>query len=225
MPLSNDEYFVDFRLNLPEHASEKPSTLNRLMYDDLDDGLKSAFDMRTIRNVVVRQLKPEGHGLIHELFNRLNSGGISLTPPEIRWCMYDSKFYKILHKVNTRPQWRRFVGSSTPDLHMKDVEMLLRGLAMLVSGESYSPPFAVFLDKFSSDAMSFEEDQLYQIEQLLNSFLDNNKDLPGNIFQKTPGRFSAALFESVFVAACLESYSAGRNTARQVDKKRDETEK
>lgn len=219
IPLSNDEYFIDFRLNLPEIVPGKPNRINRLNYDDLDDDLKSTFDMRTIRNVVVRQIKPEGHDSVHEMFNRLNSGGINLTPQEIRRCMYDSKFYKMLYEVNTRPEWRRFVGSTTPDLHMKDVEMLLRGLAMLVNGKSYSPSLAKFLNKFSDDAMSFKKDQLDQIEQLLNSFLDNNKDLPDDIFQKTQGRFSATLFESVFAAACFESYTAGRSNARSVDEK------
>ena len=218
MPLLDDEYFIDFRLNLPDNSPGKHNTLNRLMYEDLDAQLKSTFDMRTVRNVTVRQIKPEGHDSIHEMFNRLNSGGINLTPQEIRRCMYDSKFYKMLYKVNTRPEWRRFVGSTTPDLHMKDVEMLLRGLAMLVNGKSYSPSLVKFLNKFSDDAMLFKDDQLYQIEQLLNSFLDNNKDLPDDIFQKAPSRFSATLFESVFVAACFGPYSAGRKNARSIDK-------
>lgn len=216
---TNDEYFNDFYLNLPETTPGKSNQLHNLRYEDLDDKTRSTFDMRAVRNVIVRQIKPEGHDSIHEMFNRLNSGGVNLTPQEIRRCMYDSKFYKILYKANTRKEWRKFVGSPTPDMHMKDVEILLRGLAMLVNGESYSPSLAKFLNKFSDDAMSFDTDKLNQIEQLLDSFFNNNKDLPEDVFQKTQGRFSPTIFESVFVAACSESYSAGHGRVRAVDNK------
>lgn len=219
MPLSDDKYFVDFSLNLPEITPGKPNRLHQLRYRDLDDDLRSTFDMRTIRNVVVRQIQPEGHDSIHEMFSRLNSGGVNLTPQEIRRCMYDSEFYNILYKTNTRQDWRKFVGSPTPDIHMKDVEMLLRGLAMLANGESYSPSLAKFLNKFSDDARSFDENKLNQIRQLLDSFLDKNKGLPEDAFQSTAGRFSPTIFESVFVAACAESYAAGRSVARAVNEK------
>ena len=219
MPLSDDEYFVDFHLNLPETTPGKPNQLHKQRYADLDVDLKAAFDMRTVRNVVVRQIQPQGHDSVHEIFSRLNSGGINLTSQEIRRCMYHSEFYKMLYETNTRKEWRKFVGSSTPDIHMKDVEMLLRGLAMLVNSESYKPSLAKFLNKFSEDAMSFGAQKRDQIKQLLNSFLDNNKNLPDDAFQSAKGRFSPTIFESVFVAACAGPYATGHSDARVVDEK------
>ena len=209
MPLLDDEYFVDFQLNLPESTTGKPNPLHRLKYKDLDDETKSAFNIRTIRNVIVRQIQPEGYNSMYEIFNRLNSGGMNLTPQEIRWSIFGSKFYNMLYDANTWLGWRRLVGTVHPDIHMKDIEILLRGFAMLINMESYSPPLARFLDKFSHTAMSFDESRVNHLRQLFDSFLSNNKDLPNEAFFSVAGRFSPMIFESVFVIACTEAYSKG----------------
>ena len=76
---------------------------------------------------------------MYEVFNRLNTGGINLRPQEIRTSMYHSPFYDMLYRVNTTPQWRRLLRTPEPDLHMKDIEILMRGFAMLIDGPNYTP--------------------------------------------------------------------------------------
>ena len=68
---------------------------------------------------------------MYEIFNRLNTGGINLRPQEIRTSMYHLNFYEVLYSVNGNALWRKFLHSEAPDLHMKDIEILLRGFAML----------------------------------------------------------------------------------------------
>ena len=214
--LYNDEYFGDFKLYLREYTSGDSNPLDGLGYDDLDDEHKISFDMRTIRNVVVRQTDPRGHGSMYEMFNRLNSGGINLTPQEIRKCMYDSNFYKILYNANTKPEWRRFLVSPAPDLHMRDAEVLLRGFAMLIQ-KPYRPPLAKFLNDFSSVSASFDGDENTRLQKLLDSFLNNNQHLPKNAFYSSADRFSPPIFESVFVAACMDANKSRGTTAKTID--------
>ena len=206
MPLTDDTYFTDFLLELPKPAGSRQSPFHQLTYDDLDGEFKSTFDLRTIRNVVVRQTRPEGYGSIYEIFSRLNSGGVNLTPQEIRRSMFRSKFSDMLYTVNTKPEWRRLVGASKPDLRAKDVEVLLRGFAMLVNGKTYTPPLVRFLDSFSYRAKSFRQNDLDRLRQTFDSFLENNKDLPSDAFYSTTGRFSPPIFESVFAATCTKPY-------------------
>ena len=206
MPLANDDYFTDFQLELLEPEGSKPNPLHKLAYKDLPNESKSALDLRTIRNVVVRQLQPEGYGSIYEIFSRLNSGGVKLAPQEIRRCMFRSKFFDMLYTANTKPEWRRFIGAPNPDLHAKDVEVLLRGFAMLVNGGKYTPPLVRFLDNFSYAARKIESSELDRLKQTLYSFLNNNKHLPEDAFYSATKRFSAPIFESVFVAACADSH-------------------
>ena len=71
---------------------------------------------------------------MYEVFNRLNTGGINLKPQEIRTSMYHSLFFEMLYRENSKPAWRHILGNAEADLHMKDVEILLRGFAMLIDG-------------------------------------------------------------------------------------------
>ena len=206
--LADDAYFTDFRLNLPENAPDRPNRFHKRRYSELDDDYKTRFDLRTIRNIIVRQMRPQSDYAVYEIFNRLNSGGINLTPQEIRQCMYYSDFYAMLYQTNTVEQWRNLVGVKIPDTRMKDVEILLRGFAMLINGEAYRPSMGKFLNQFSYDARSFDSDHLDQLRQLLQSFLDSCRDLPTDAFHSTPGRFSPMIFEAVFVALCAEPYAA-----------------
>ena len=214
--LSDDEYFSDFRLSLPESIPGRPNRYNRLGYSSLDEDQLVLFNLRTIRHIIVRQVGPSGDDAMYEIFNRLNSGGINLTPQEIRRCAFDSKFYEVLYETNTQDTWRQLVGTTIPDIHMRDVEILLRGFAMLISGESYRPSMVKFLNLFSRQAKSFDEHRLQQLRQLLDSFLASCRDLPSNAFHSVQSRFSPMIFESVFVAVCGGPYQVEQNVEGRI---------
>ena len=85
---------------------------------------------------------------MYEVFNRLNTGGINLKPQEIRTSMYHSSFYEMLYRANSLPAWRHVLANQEPDLHMKDVEILLRAFALLIEGEKYAPSMVKFKSVF-----------------------------------------------------------------------------
>ena len=205
--LSDNAYFSDFQLALPENSPGQPNRFHKRRYSSLDEGYQTSFDLRTIRNIIVQQIHPQGDNAMYEIFNRLNSGGVNLTPQEIRRCMFNSEFYDMLYRTNTQEDWRNLVGVRIPDTHMKDVEILLRGFAMLIEGESYRPSMVKFLNQFSQQAKSFNESCVKQLHQLLQSFLVSCRNLPKDAFHSTQGRFSPMVFESVFVAACSKPYA------------------
>ncbi|MGE5297365.1 MAG: DUF262 domain-containing protein, partial [Solirubrobacterales bacterium] len=154
--LHDDEYFDNFRLKLPEIAPNQPNRFKGLSYLQLD-AHKTQFELRTIRNVIIKQNSPQGDdSSMYEVFNRLNTGGINLKPQEIRTSMYHSPFYELLYHMNSLPGWRRFLPLNEPDLHMKDVEILLRGFAMLIDGENYAPSMVKFLNQFSRKCRSHD---------------------------------------------------------------------
>jgi hypothetical protein len=94
---------------------------------------------------------------------------------------------------------------------MKDVEVLLRGFALLIDGENYAPSMVKFLNQFSRKARAHNKEQNSYLASLLNSFLEACANLPMNAFlNKRNGRFNVALFESAFVAACREPFAEKR---------------
>jgi len=199
--IDNDDYFENFRLKLPEALPNSPNKFKDLSFNTLDK-YKSQFELRTIRNIIIKQNSPSGDdSSMYEVFNRLNTGGINLRPQEIRLSMYHSDFYEILYRVNIDIRWRKLVGDNTPDLHLKDLEILLRGFALLVDGDGYAPSMVKFLNHFSRKMKSNSSENNRYYLSLIESFLDACGDLPSGVFAKY-GRFNVALFEAVFVAAC-----------------------
>lgn len=167
---------------------------------------------------------------MYEVFNRLNTGGINLKPQEIRTSMYHSDFYAMLYHANSTPGWRQLLGTQDPDLHMKDVEILLRGFALLIDRDNYAPSMVKFLNQFSRKARGHSKEQNEFLARLITSFIDACSDLPSNSFlNKKNGRFNVALFEAAFVAACATPFAemrllnskvnADRLTALEADQK------
>jgi hypothetical protein len=141
------------------------------------------------------------------VFNRLNSGGVNLKPQEIRTSLFHSNFYDMLYRINLNETWRALTPSEIPDLNMKDIEILLRGFAMLVDGESYKPSMTKFLNKFSYGAKSFSDERINYLEQLFLAFLAKVSKADSKLFHSKTGRFNISIYEAIFVAVCQRAFS------------------
>lgn len=216
--LHDDEYFQDFKLRLPEKLPGQRNELSGLDYETLGHH-RARLDMRPIRCITIKQNAPsDGDTAMYEVFNRLNSGGVNLHPQEIRTSMYHSAFYDMLNEINVEPEWRALLQSPEPDLHMKDIEILLRGFAMLMDGDGYRPSMVKFLNQFSKKCETNERDQNQRLKGLFKSFLDAMSGLPDRIFiNKANNRFNIALFEAVFTAVCRSAYDDGNVVRDRID--------
>ena len=208
---ADDTLFRDFRLWLPSQLPGRQNKLHRRTYDDLEDS-KMSFDLRPVRTIVVRQNKPSNDNTsVFEIFNRLNTGGMNLRPQEIRASLYHSDFYDALAELNLNLQWRLLLAKPEPDRHMKDVEVLVRALAMLVEGDKYAPSMIRFLNSFSKLCQSKATTETMYLKDLFESFLKKAAALPSDVFvNPMNNRFNIALLEAVFTAACGEAYREGR---------------
>lgn len=216
--LHDDTYFENFRLKLVETLPAHSNRFKGLGYATLGT-YKTQFDLRTIRNVIIKQNSPSGDdSSMYEVFNRLNTGGINLRPQEIRMSMYHSAFYDMLYKANSDTDWRLMVGDEEPDLHLKDVEILLRGFALLIDGGNYAPSMVKFLNQFSRKSRNHTKDQNEYLLKLLFSFFAACDDLPGDAFlSKKNSRFNVALFESTFAAVCSKPFSEKKLVEGDID--------
>lgn len=215
--LNDDGYFQSFNLRLHEKIPNHPNKFKGLNYSTLGD-YKHQFDLRPIRNIVVKQNTPDDHSSIYEIFNRLNTGGITLSPQEIRTSLYHSEFYNLLYEINNMQGWRRILGQSEPALHMQDIEFILRGFATLVDGENYAPSLAKFLNQFSNKCKNQRSTQNEYCRKLFESFLKACSNLPDDAFKnKRNNRFNVALYESVFTVVCEKAFAERRVVASKID--------
>ena len=220
--LHNDEYFQTFNLQLTGSLPNRENRFKGLNYATLGD-YQSQLNLRPIRNIVVKQNAPSGDdSAMFEVFNRLNSGGVNLRPQEIRTSMYHSEFYTMLYRINAESnKWRELVGAEAPDLHMKDIEILLRGFAMLVNGRNYSPSMVKFLNAFSKSCKENGRDKNEYLERLFGSFLDACAGLPPDTFKnKKNNRFNIALYEAVFAGSCKRAFAEQRPVRDRLEEDR-----
>jgi len=216
--LHNDDFFDDFKLKLSEKLPNQKNKFHGLNYSTLGD-YKIQFDLRPIRNIIVKQnTPPDDDTAMYEVFNRLNTGGINLRPQEIRTSMYHSEFYDMLYRINSDERWREILNSDEPDLHMKDIEILLRGFAMLIQGEEYAPSMVRFLNRFSRKCEAHEKSQNNYLERLFLSFLSAAEGLPSDAFINSKNnRFNVALFEAAFAATCDVAFRERRIVQGEMD--------
>lgn len=203
--LHNDDYFEDFKLKLNEASQPQKNKLHGLSYPTLGE-FKTSFDLRTVRNIMIKQNFPtDDDSAMFEIFNRLNSGGVVLKPQEIRTSLYHSKFYNHLYKLNLNKNWRILLNKTEPDIHMKDVEILLRGFAMLIDSDNYRPSMTRFLNQFSKKSRSFTPESLPYFQELFELFCNKVIEINPKMFISKSGKFSITVFESIFVALCSDA--------------------
>lgn len=201
--LPQNKIFQDFTLRLKDDAG-KESRYNGLKFATLDKDTQIKFRLRRfLRTVVVRQNKPDddNNSSMFEIFNRLNTGGTPLNSQEIRASLYYCNFYRMLVRLNNDEKWRNLLGKPTQDLHSKDIELILRSIALLDEGDNYSSKMVTFLNSFSQKSKNFSDEKIQYLNDLFISFVKSCSELKEKAFFRN-NRFSNTLFETVFIAAC-----------------------
>ena len=204
---ADDNFFSKFDLKLPSKLPEAYNKLHGRNYETLAD-LQTTLDLRPIRCVFVKQNFPQDDdSSVLEIFNRLNTKGVNLTPQEIRISLYNSDFMGMVARSNADDRWRKLIAEPEPDLRMKDVEILLRGFAMLTRSAGYSPSMTRFLNKFADEMQGESNEEIELLQMLLSSFLDACADFPAGIFGTSSRKLNISVFESVFSAVCESGYA------------------
>lgn len=205
--MQDDTYFQRFNLRLDGLVDDQENRFNGKNYKTLGDS-QMALNLATIRNMIIKPVTndDEEDGAMFEIFNRLNSGGMNLTPQEIRMSLYHSEFNVSLIKLNENEVWRNIIlGKEVVDMRLNDVEAILRTLAMVNSREDYKNTISGFLNTFSNATKLFTKEDSEFYKELWNSFMRACTEVKITDFRTGANRLSITLFESVFYAACRES--------------------
>ena len=218
--LSDNDFFQGFKLSLPVDPGFPPNALDGLDYDTLGDHRRT-FELRTIRNVIVKQASPSGHQSIYEIFSRLNTGGMNLYPQEIRMSLNPSEFLNMLARVNFADRWRALLERVDADAHLRDIEYLLRGLALLIDGGTYTPSMVTFLNRFARKcARDWSHDDVEYAESLLGAFFTSCENVGAAAFHGQTSQFTISVFDAVFVGACAAAYQRGDTEIAALDEDR-----
>lgn len=126
------------------------SDLNKKGYADLRDDVLlrddlDAFHNQTIRSVVIRSWP--NIDFLHNVFLRLNTGSVSLSPQELRQALFPGPFSDFVDTAAAESRaLRHLLWINEPDFRMRDVELLVRFLAFSFILEEYAGDLKRFLD-------------------------------------------------------------------------------
>lgn len=207
--MADDTYFQKFNLRLDGVVENQDNRFDGKNYSTLGDS-QMAFNLATIRNMVIKPVaNDEQDAAMFEIFNRLNSGGMNLTPQEIRMSLYHSKLNVELLRLNENQEWRRILGKEVIDVRLNDVEAILRVLAMSFYKEQYRATISGFLNAFSNSTKSWDDEKVNFTIRLWNAFFESATSCTAEDFRLGGNRLSITIFESVFYAACFSSIQTG----------------
>ncbi len=169
---------------------------NGKTYDELDPDDQLRLDDSIVHAVIFGQESPKDTiDSIHFVFERINSGGIRLSPQEIRNCIAEGEFTKLTLELNQHHSWRKIYGSES--LRSKDQELITRVLAFLESGEHYQKPMAAFLTNFTKQMNDAAPQKLDSLKKIFTQTSDLCWEaLNGKAFRPTR-TLNAAVLDSV----------------------------
>ncbi len=177
-------------------------------------------EQRRIRNTTIhaiifaQQKEPQDEDTsLFQVFERINTSGRTLTAQEIRNCVAQGAFNKLLIKLNNHSTWRRLFGLPQPDPRMRDMEYILRFFAL--SSENYKQStqerlsLRKFLDIYMKNHAALSEHDEAQMEQrfirsieMANEFFGNTafQNISPSDNTKYVPKFSPTIFDSLLIA-------------------------
>ena len=182
--------------------------LNKKTYKELDEILQDKIRHCPIRTITFK--KDSNHDLKFEIFERLNSGAVSLNPQELRNCIYRGSYNELLKKLAQNEDFISLVGHEPPRDRMRNVELVLRFAAFYHSTYlHYKPPILRFLNNEMIQRRNIDEQKAEEFTNAFKNTVAINKSLFGNHSFKRfyagtdkdpngywePQRFNASLYD------------------------------
>ena len=182
--------------------------LNGKKYNDLEPDLQDVVRYFKIRTITFK--KESDQGLKFEIFERLNTGSVSLNDQELRNCIYRGRFNALLKELSTDPDFTFLLGLKRPDRRMKDIELVLRFSAFYhATYLNYKPPMKNFLNLEAEKYRNIDDHAAQELRtafknacHILRSMLSRNAfkrywkgtDKHPNGYWE-PKRFNASLYD------------------------------
>lgn len=164
-------------------------SLNGARFEDMAYGRQLRFKRKSIRWIELVKISEEDR---RELFRRVNTGGVSLQPMEIRFGSLDGK---LLNLINELADSELFIElcpiSQTKEKLKQRQEMVLRFFAYRLDFDNYKKDVSGFLDNFmrkvNENKIPYDEaDYKKLFEDMLNFVKDNFQPL---FFKKSKNNY------------------------------------
>lgn len=191
--------------------------LNKKTFRDLDESHQDKIRYYKIRTITFK--KESQSDLKFEIFERLNTGSVSLNDQELRNCIFRGPYNDLLRELSEDPDFRYLLSLDKPEKRMRDVELVLRFAAFHnQTFLKYKAPIKKFLNDEMDSNRNISPQRLQEIKSafknavsIIRSLLDKNafkrfyggdeKDRNG---YWEPKQFNASLFDILMYSFAKE---------------------
>ena len=182
--------------------------LEGLKFYQLDPRFQRHILNRTLRCIVIAK---DTHPQIKfDVFERLNSGSVKLTPQELRHGIYHGSFMKLVNELAKEENWRELINPGAYK-RMKSEELVIRFFAFHYNLNNYKKPLANFLNEYCEENKEVDAEKKIEFTNIFKNTTKNVQALYGDhafkIFDKDlkpVNNFNAALFDAEMLS--LSSY-------------------
>lgn len=182
---------------------EEWAELNGKKYSELPERIKEGIDRRYLSAIILLKESAkdndEADRLKKLVFERLNTGGVRLSPQETRNALYDGRLNKVCIELSSNKTFKQLWGSGEVEesleetendyyeieknklyIDMSDVELVLRFLAFRFL-DQYTGRLDVFLDNYLKNGnIKYSEEILNKYRELFNKTIDLANKLFGD---------------------------------------------
>lgn len=203
-----------FRLSNTNKINEK---FRNKSFKELDEKDQRRIKSTTIHAIMFEQKAPNDNDTsLYQVFERINTGGRALMPQEIRNCVNQGQFNSLLFELNDNPNWRELFGKSEVDPRMRDMEFILRFLALdtkfIKENESSSISLKKYLNEFmgasSSQNSDIVEERKIKFNFVMQFIIENIGEnafynITGGDDTKIRKRFYPTIFDAICPAVAI----------------------
>lgn len=186
--------------------------LNGFRFNELPNTLQRVLRTRpTLRGIII--LRQSDQDIKYEVFHRLNTGGVSLNPQEIRNNLFPGSLNDLIMELSILPEFHNLLRIKNKERSsiykgMRDAEFVLRFLTFKDSWSSFSGGMKRHMDEFMKENRNADEKTLNEYK---NDFLRTLKIMNNAFGDKSLRRWQsdrkawrkqilAALFDAQMIA-------------------------
>jgi uncharacterized protein with ParB-like and HNH nuclease domain len=195
---------------------EKLNSMNGITYKDLPKSMQIMLQTRPLRITVLNDRSD--FNVRYDLFERLNTGGVTLHEQEIRNCIFIGEFNDLLKELAQHPSFRKMVKmTESAERNGSYEELVLRFFAYYEDRDLFIHSVTEFLNKY----MERKTKNIKNKSQLKNIFyqtfdtLENH--LPDGIVRGIRKNITpVVLFEAISVGSALAIESGKKFRSKKV---------
>ena len=151
---------------------------NDLSFRELPEELQDRVSECCMRTITFK--KGSDVNLKYNVFERLNTGSVSLNDQELRNCIFRGPYNDLLKELSQDGDFRTVVGLDAEERRMRDVELVLRYCAFLNIGyTNYKAPIKRFLNEEAEERRNVSQEKAAEIRKCFKNSVSLVKSLLG----------------------------------------------